>query len=165
MAIQAPYEYQILAAIQTILSSTVQKADDYWHDLADQVFIGKVPGENSSLPRVVLTLGGSSSEFGSAMTRVKTTLIVEVLAEVEYEDADTTDARTLAALRIRQDIVRALELPANRRLGIVPSSSTPTVYTHLITAIGEVLDEVGYQKSAMVVMTMRVDFERDRGST
>ena len=52
-----------------------------------------------------------------------------------------------------------------RSLGIVPSSDTPTVYTHLITAIGDVLDEVGYQRSALVAMTMQVVFERDRGST
>ena len=70
MAIQAPYEYQILAAIQTILSSTVQKADDYWHDLSGQVFIGKVPAENGSLPRVVLTPGGDrkSTRLNSSHT-------------------------------------------------------------------------------------------------
>ena len=152
-----PVDYQILAAVQSALAS-VSVAGGYWHDLADAVTIGTVSDDGRPV-RVELSWDGGSSAFeGAALRRVAEELRVGVLARAQYA-ADTTQSRTLAALRLRQDIARKIE--ADMSFGV--SIAGVSMLDALIVSSVDVIDESGYQGTAGVALTLRIRYHRTRG--
>ncbi|MFZ9292208.1 MAG: hypothetical protein ACO26C_06690 [Ilumatobacteraceae bacterium] len=154
-----PIDYQILAALQGVLAA-VSVAGGYWHDLAGAVTIGAVSGDDGRPVRVELTWDGGSSAFeGASLRRVAEELRVGVLARTQYTD-DTTAARTLAALKLRQDIVRAIEADMSLGVSIAGVSMLDTLGVSTV----DVVDESGYQGVAGVALTLRIRYHRTRGT-
>jgi hypothetical protein len=154
-----PIDYQILTALQAALAA-VSVAGGYWHDLADAVTIGAVSADEGRPVRVELTWDGGTSTFdGAALRRVAEELRVGILARAQYT-GDTTASRTLAALKLRQDIARAIE--ANMSLGV--SIAGVSMLDALIVSSVDVIDETGYQGSAGVALTLRIRYHRTRGT-
>lgn len=152
-----PIDYQILTAVQSALAS-VSVAGGYWHDLADAVTIGTVADDGRPI-RVELSWDGGSSAFeGASLRRVAEEMRVGVLARTQYE-GDTTQARTLAALKLRQDIARKVE--ADMSFGV--SIAGVSMLDALIVSSVDVIDESGYQGTAGVALTLRIRYHRTRG--